>query len=144
MNPPDAMLRAVVDTNVVLAADRARQPLSPNVEIMAQWRAGRFVLLVTTDIVAEYAEKLLALGKPAAEVEGFVTDLLSMGELILIRLVHLRHYPADGDDIAFVLCALNGTATHLVTYDAHLLDAASFYPEFETCGPLDFLTAVRI
>ena len=143
MNPSEAMLRAVLDTNVVLAAARSTHPLSPNVEIMSHWRAGRFVLLVTLDIVAEYVEKLLTQGKPPGEVEAFAADLLTMGEFVPIRFFHLRHYPADGDDIAFVLCALNGPATHLVTYDGHLLDAACFYPEFVTCRPVEFLTAVR-
>ncbi len=110
---------------------------------MAWWRAGRFVLLVTLDLVAEYAEKLLELGKPKAEVEALAADLLTMGETVPIRFFHLRHYPADADDIAFVLCALNGAATHLVTYDAHLLNAGCFYPEFVTCEPVAFLAELR-
>jgi predicted nucleic acid-binding protein len=137
------MLRAVLDTNVVLAARGASNPGSPNREIMAQWRAGRFVLLLTLDMVAEYVEKLLEMGKPESEVEVFAADLLTMGETVAIRFFHLRHYPADADDIAFVLCALNGAATHLVTYDAHLLNAGCFYLEFVTCEPVPFLAQLR-
>ncbi len=123
------MLRAVLDTNVVLAASRSQHPRSPNAEIMSRWRTGEFVWLITDDIVSEYTEKLLAMGRPA--------------EAVPVRFFHLRHYPADADDIAFVLCALNGHASHPVTYDGHLLDAAVFYPEFDVCGLLEFLAGLR-
>jgi len=53
------MSRAVLDTNIVLAADRATQPLSPNNEMIGRWANGEFTWLVTDDIAAEYAEKLL-------------------------------------------------------------------------------------
>ena len=49
------MLRTVLDSNVVLAADRASNPLSPNKEIINRWSLGEFIWLVTADIVAEYA-----------------------------------------------------------------------------------------
>ena len=100
------MLRAVLDTNVVLAAQRSTHPQSPNVEIL-------------------------------------VADLLQYAEEVPIRFFHFRHYPVDADDVAFLLLALNGDATHLVTYDEHLKDVGVFYPEFMTCEPLPFLASVR-
>ena len=45
--------RAVLDTNVVLAADRASTPQSPNREIINRWAAGEFIWLITDDIAAE-------------------------------------------------------------------------------------------
>jgi len=137
------MLRAVLDTNVVLAARRATHPQSPNVEILARWQAGEFIWLVTDDIINEYIEKLLKMGKSAEEVEAFIEDVILLAEEVLIRFFHLRHYPSDSDDIVFVLCALNGGATHLVTYDLPLHHAAVFYPEFDMCEPLDFLACLR-
>jgi predicted nucleic acid-binding protein len=53
------MLRAVLDPNVVLAADRSTNTLSPNKEIINRWANSEFTWLVTEDIAAEYAEKLL-------------------------------------------------------------------------------------
>lgn len=137
------MIRTVLDTNVVLAANFSAHPQSPNVEIISRWRAGQFVWLVTADIMAEYAEKMVELGKPLEKVEAFVADVLTLAEEVPLRFFHLRHYPVDGDDIAFVLCALNGTATHLVTYDVHLHDVGLFYLEYETCEPLEFLACLR-
>ena len=39
------MLRAVLDTNVVLAAKRSVHPQSPNAEIITRWMAGEFIWL---------------------------------------------------------------------------------------------------
>ncbi|HEV7402751.1 MAG TPA: hypothetical protein VGO11_07500 [Chthoniobacteraceae bacterium] len=55
---------------------------------------------------------------------------------------HLRRYPSDADDIAFVLCAVNGEATHLVTYDRGFSEVAAD-SEFTICEPLAFLAELR-
>lgn len=137
------MLRAVLDTNVVLAAKRSAHPQSPNAEIITRWMAGEFVWLVSDDVVTEYAEKLLEKGIDPLKVERFVADLLQYGEEVPIRFFHFQHYPVDADDVAFLLAALNGAATHLVSYDEHLKDVGVFYPEFITCEPVAFLSDLR-
>lgn len=137
------MLRAVLDTNVVLAAKRSVHPQSPNSEIITRWMAGEFVWLVSDDVVTEYAEKLLEKGIDPLKVEQLVADLLQYGEEVPIRFFHFQHYPVDMDDVAFLLAAINGAATHVVTYDEHLKDVGVFYPEFITCEPLAFLTDLR-
>ena len=60
-----------------------------------------------------------------------------------IRFSHFRHYPVDEDDISFLLCAINGAASHLVSYDPHLLDLDLFYTEFTSLSPNDFLVERR-
>ena len=137
------MLRAVLDSNVVLAAHGASHPLSPNREIIQRWSVGEFIWLVTADIAAEYAEKLLDKGQAPQAVEAFIAGLFLMAECIEIRFFHFRHYPVDSDDTAFLLCAMNGAATHLVTYDRHLWDVGIFYEELATCKPTEFLKALR-
>lgn len=136
------MKRAVLDTNVVLAAEGSSGTTSPNREIMVCWRAGEFLWLYSRDTVLEYIEKLLERGIAEAEVRGFVRALGVLGEAVEITYLHLRRYPADPDDIAFVLCALNGTATHLVTYDGHLFEVAHEYP-FSVCNPAGFMAELR-
>jgi len=135
--------RAVLDTNVVLAAQHSRSTSSPNAEIVVRWRAGEFVWLHSQDILEEYAEKLLEHGISATLVENLLTDLGAMGESVPIEFFHLRHYPVDADDTPFLLVALNGGATHLVTYDEHVATVGVFYPEFRTCAPLEFLNDLR-
>lgn len=137
------VLRAVMDTNVVLAGKRSAHPQSPNAEIITRWMAGEFIRLVSDDVVTEYAEKLLEKGIDPVKVEISVADLLQYGEEVPIRFFHFRHYPVDMDDVVFLLVALNGDATHLVTYDEHLTDVGVFYPEIVTCGPVVFLADLR-
>jgi predicted nucleic acid-binding protein len=137
------MHRAVLDTNVVLAAKRSVHPQSPNAEIITRWKAGEFVWLVSEDVVTEYAEKLLEKGIDPVKVERLVADLLQYGEEVPIRFFHFQHYPVDADDVAFLLLAINGAATHVVTYDEHLKDVGVFYPEFVTCEPVGFLADLR-
>jgi uncharacterized protein len=136
-------VRAVLDTNVIIAAHNALQPGSPNAEIVDRWEAGQFTLLHTPDVLHEYAEKLIATGVPAAVTTRFLARVIQAGEPVRIEFFHLRHYPVDADDIAFLLCALNGDATHLVTYDPHLHDLRPHYP-LTICEPLPFLAGLRL
>lgn len=133
-------LRAVLDTNVILAAHRTVDPASPNLEILARWRRREFHFLYSTDTLAEYAEQLLKQGIAADEIEEFIRLLARHGEEILILFFHFRHYPVDPDDVMFLLCAINGGASHLVSYDDRLLSLRPFYAgELAICEPLEFL-----
>lgn len=91
----------------------------------------------------EYMEKMLEKGVDPLRVEILMADLVRFAEEVLIHFFHFRHYPVDADDVAFLLVALNGDATHLVTYDEHLKDVGVFYPEFTTCEPIAFLKDLR-
>ena len=137
------MIRAVLDTNVVLASQRSSGSQSPNVELMQRWQAGEFEWLFTQDLVEEYVEKLLEHGIAPNKAQALLAHLFVAGVSVEITFFHLRHYPIDPDDTAFLLTALNGEATHLVTYDSDLEDVGVFYPEFITCKPLVFLAALR-
>ena len=137
-------LRAVLGTNVLLAARRSSCPDSPNVEILSRWRRREFVFCYSLDTLAEYTEKLLEHGISEAEVEAFVRLLARHGETVPIIFFHFRHYPVDPEDVMFLLCAVNGSATHLVSYDAHLLTLQDFYAgELAICEPIDFSAVCR-
>ena len=62
--------RAVLDTNVLLAAARSPHQTSPTAEILDRWQKREFELLVSLDTLSEYAEKLLSHGVAAPEVEA--------------------------------------------------------------------------
>ena len=138
-----AMLRAVLDTNIVVASERSEHSTSPNREIITRWLDGGFTLLVSDDILAEYTEKLLFLGKDPVQIKSFLVNLILLSEPVRIVFFHLRHYPIDPDDISFLLCAMNGDATHLVTYDSHLADVGLFYTDFDAVSPTGFLQVLR-
>lgn len=137
-------LRAVLDTNVLLAAQRSNQPRSPNAEILQRWRAGEIAVLYSADILAEYVEKLLEHGIPELEIEELIRRFARHGDSVPIVFFHFRHYPIDPDDVMFLLCSLNGSATHLVSYDDDLLTLQPFYiGDLIICEPLRFLVACR-
>lgn len=137
-------LRVVLDTNVILAAKRSSNEERPNAEILDRWQRREFAVLYTLDTLAEYAEKLLQHNIPEDEVESFIRSLARHAEQISVVFFHFRHYPVDADDVMFLLCAANGDASHLVSYDQHLLSLRPYYhQEFIICRTQEFLTACR-
>ncbi len=50
-------LRAVLDTNVILAAYFSRNPRSPTVELLTRWRRAEFTVLYSRQIRKEYERK---------------------------------------------------------------------------------------
>ena len=112
-SPP--VFRAVLDSNVLIAAQRSANPHSPNRELIERWQSHEFTLLFSRDTLHEYAEKLLALGMEPTEVVHFIALVSALGEAVEIEFFHLPRYPTDPDDIAFLLCAWNGPALHLVS-----------------------------
>ena len=100
------------------------------------------MLLCTPDIMLEYAEKLAESDVPHEFAADFLAAVALHCEWVRIVFFHLEHYPPDGDDVAFLLCALNGEATHLVTYDGYLLALQPHY-SLAICEPLRFLADLR-
>ena len=139
-----SLLRSVLDTNVLLAARLSSQPASPTAEILDRWQRQEFLFLYSLDTLAEYAEKLLSHGIPPSEVEAFIRLLALHGEIVPVVFFHFRHYPVDPEDVMFLLCAINGHASHLVSYDRHLLSLRPYYEgEVTICEPAEFLVACR-
>ena len=127
-------MRVVPDTNVIIAGMRSPHSSSPNREFLQRWKAGESVLLHCADTLMEYAEKLTLTPLTPDEQTELLAAILVLGEDVPITFFHLPVYPQDSDDIPFLLCALNGEATHLVTYDRHLLDLAPDYVDLLEIG----------
>jgi uncharacterized protein len=134
--------RIVPDTNIVLASERSSSLQSPNREVFERWIQGECTILVSPDTLAEYAEKLIAQGISRERIIEFLGLLTFAAEQITITHFHLPLYPSDPDDIAFLLCAANGNASHLLSYDRHLLGIASAY-SFQICTPIAMLKSLR-
>ena len=136
--------RVVADTNIFLSAQLSKNVRSPNKEFFVLFRQKLFTLLASEDCLVEYIRKLEEKGTPRAIIVEIVTLLYTLAEEVKIQQFHFQHYPPDQDDIAFLLCALNGKATHLVTYDNHLLSLKYAYRDsFTICETLPFLKEVR-
>ncbi len=134
--------RVVPDTNVVIASEKTTSESSPNREFFNRWRSGQFEILFSDDTLLEYVEKLRALEISEKNIKTFLVAILEAGIHVSIEKYHFPIYPSDVDDIAFILCAENGEATHLVSYDQHLKDVEMFY-SFKVCEILDFLFDLR-
>jgi len=134
-------MRLVLDTNIIISACFGGEN-SPNVEIINKWKNNEFYLLVSDDIVHEYIEKLKFKNIPNKHIVDLLRDIYQTGIFVEIKFYHLHDYPKDQDDIAFVLCAENGKASHLISYDSDLLVLKGVY-DFIICKPLEFLDEFR-
>ena len=76
------MIRAVLDTNVLLAGLRSRNGAS--FEILSQFRQGRFILLIANTVLTEYEEVLKregpAFGLTPGQTERFLDALCAAAE----------------------------------------------------------------
>lgn len=134
-------IRSVPDTNIILASQKAGEN-SPNKEYFERWGNEEFELLFSQDTLSEYIEKLQEKNIPTEQAIEFISRIIQLGIQINIQYFHLPYYPEDSDDIAFLLCADNGQATHIVSYDKHLLHLEGHYP-FKICKPVPFLKDLR-
>jgi len=137
-------IRAVLDTNVIVAALLSKNPTSPTAEIIKRWRGGEFKLLYSNHLREEYAEKLLDRGVNLQQTAIFLNDVEGMGiEVFLADADILPRIPDDPDDDVVIACAIVGGATHLVTYDIHLRSLGEEYQGVHILDGLHFLYALR-
>ncbi len=135
------MIKSVPDTNVIVSAYKGSKN-SPNKEYLAFWEKGAFEILFSEDTLKEYIKKLVHFDIPEKMVRRFIAVLINEGFKVEIDFFHLRKYPIDQDDTAFLLCAVNGNATHLISYDSHLLELDKYF-DFKICKTIPFLKALR-
>ncbi|WP_133513044.1 PIN domain-containing protein [Candidatus Thiosymbion oneisti] len=132
----------VPDTNVVIASEKSTSTSGPNREFFDRWRNDEFEILYSDDMLLEYIEKMRERDISEEIIKKLIRAMLELGRHISIVFYHLPLYPSDPDDIAFLLCAENGNATHIVSYDPHLKETEYFY-SFRVCTTLEFLFDLR-
>ena len=138
------VLRAVLDTNVPIAAHLTRNPRSPTVELLQRWRGGEFVQLYSDDMLVELVEKFQTRQIAEAVSARYVADLITLGEHVIIAPEQVPNViPADPDDNMILACALVGCATHIVTYDPHFDILGGAYASSLIVDGLHFLYVVR-
>jgi len=134
--------KVVPDTNVFVAAEKSKHAASPNREFVNRWKNNEFEVLYSEDTLLEYISKLKEKGIDETTVRKLIQALFELARKVGIDFYHLPHYPVDSDDIAFLLCAENGQATHIVSYDRHLKEINFLY-SFRVCDTLEFLNELR-
>ncbi len=139
-----SIFRAVFDTNVIIAALKSKNPGSPTVELLQRWYRGEFTLLYCDDLRMEYREKFMARNIDLRKRTSFLANLRKQGEYVDLIPDQIQPLvPDDPDDDIVIACAIVGPATHLVTYDPHLLNLGETYQGIIILDGLHFLYAVR-
>lgn len=136
------IFRVVPDTNVIISAELSKKQKSSNRDFMEHWLKKEFIVLFSDDTLIEYAIKLRDKDIPDQKIVEFLANLFILGNKVKITSYHLEYYPDDEDDICFVLCAENGDATHLVSYDKHLLILEGKF-KFKILSIVPFLQELR-
>jgi predicted nucleic acid-binding protein len=75
------VIRAVLDTNIAVAAGKSSANSSPNREIISRWIQGQFKLLISRDIAAEYALKLRERGVDESAIVEFLKHLALLADI---------------------------------------------------------------
>lgn len=137
-------LRAVLDTNVPIAAHLSRNPHSPTIELLARWRGGQFTQLYSDDMLVELVEKFQAREIAADASDRYLADLITLGEFVIVAPEQVPDViVADTDDNAILACAFVGRASHIVTYDPHFDVLGGAYQGIPILDGLHFLYVVR-
>lgn len=141
------MIRAVVDTNVVVSG--LLTPAGPAARVLEA--AGlRFHLVWTPAIVAE-CHRVLAYPKVArllahreSYARGVVAALAELAVMVAPELLPaIRVVPADPSDDVFVAAALAGGARFVVSGDRRHLLALGEYAGIRVLAPAEFLEALE-
>ena len=117
------MKRVVLDTNIFVSMVMGGQVGKINDE----WRAGKFILVVSEDIVSEYLDvlqrpKLHLKSRTIAAIVNRVyrkAEFVTPQEKILVVL-------ADTSDNKFLEAAITGKTDCIVSGDKHLLDLKEY------------------
>jgi predicted nucleic acid-binding protein len=137
------MLRAVMDTSVLVAGLRSRAGASH--ELLRLLREGRWALVLSNTVASEYHEILhreaAVLNLTHAEVDKFLDGLCALAEQ---RKLVTEWQPAatDPDDEAIVQLAREAGTSYLVTHNVrHVAGAEAF--GVRVVRPAELLTTLR-
>lgn len=133
-------MRIVLDTNVLLISIGSKSPFRT---IFNAVLSGRCSLVVTTEILLEYEEKLLEKTNVVVAI-NIMQAILALPELVRIDQYrrHNRIF-TDPDDNKFVDCYLAANADYLVSNDRHFGDLrAAGFPAVRVVSAEGFLEVI--
>lgn len=133
--------RIVLDTNCLLASISSK---SENFKVWQDFRAERFTLCVSNDILEEYQEIIAQKTTPEI-AKNIVRAIIESNNVDFVDPhFHLHAITADPDDNKFVDCAFAANATYIVSDDSHfnvLKDIA--FPKILVLRLQQFLETLR-
>lgn len=137
-------LRAVLDTNVPIAAHLSKNPDSPTVELLRRWKDKEFVQLYSDGTLDELNRKFAEKEIDPQIAAEYIAHLIESGIHVEVGPEDIEPViPADSDDDLIVACAVVGGATHVVTYDPHFEVLGGEHKGIKVVDGLTFLRRVR-
>ena len=139
------MLRVVLDANVVVSG--WLQALGPSARVLDAANAGRFRVVVSPAILAEYRRSMgyakirRRLRVPPQVVEAWLDALALLAEVVPGERA-VAAVAADPDDDKYIGAALEGGASFLVREDRHLLDLG-MHEDVRMLNPRSFLEVLE-
>ena len=139
-----ALLSAVLDTSIIVRA--YFMPNGPSARIIRFWQEGRYDLIVSDAVLAEY---LRVLNYPRIQARHRFTDVEIGRDIRSIRQRAILVAPAetidairnDESDNRFLECAIASDADFIVSADHHLLSPGT-YAGIQIVTPAEFLAAI--
>ncbi len=139
------MKRVVLDTNVLLMSISRRTDYHI---IWQTFQKGEFELCVTTDILAEYAEKLEEKFRPEVGINTMQALENSFDVVRVQKYYFWNLITIDPDDNKFVDCAIAANADFICTEDKHFrMLKKILFPLVKVISTDDFvelLTGIRL
>ena len=129
--------RIVLDTNGLLVSISRNSPYRP---IFDKFLNGEFDLLVSTEILNEYVEKLEE--KANQIVANNISEVLINAKNVVFVNIYFNWnlITEDPDDNKFIDCAVAGNATFIVTNDKHFNMLKNIdFPKLEVLKIEEFL-----
>jgi putative PIN family toxin of toxin-antitoxin system len=122
------MIRALVDTNRLINGPVLRS--SAGRALFEAWRSGRFELLTSPSILAEFRE---VLNRPyfrqftaTERIDDLVDDLRARA-IVVAGIVRVDPPTADPDDAHVFAAAIEGHAEFIVTNDKRMLALGAYH-----------------
>ncbi|MBV6452548.1 MAG: hypothetical protein MHPDNHAH_03306 [Anaerolineales bacterium] len=117
------MTRVVLDTNVIVSSALGRTLA----RIFEKWNEGKFIVIVTSDIVSEYFD---VINRPKFKLTQTTIDrigryIYQFSEFVLPE-EQVWEVKADPTDNKFLEAAIAGKADFIISGDKHLLDLKEF------------------
>lgn len=110
------MMRILIDTNILLAIVPKRSKYHWVYDAL---RIGKFELVISTEILQEYEERLALFYAPDFAVL-VVEEILNLNNIIFAEVYfHWHLITADADDNKFIDAAISSNADHIITHDKH-------------------------
>ena len=124
------MKRAVLDTNVIVSSVLSKR--GAPFHLMEAWHTSRFIFVTSEDIIKEVGR---VLSEPRLKETFHITEQRINRIIETLSLDAVLAYgnanasgavPDDPSDEMFLVAALNGNASTIVSGDKHLLDLGTF------------------